>query len=1220
MWYSRQVVSDSGTYRNVLQVSPTRIATLDETDLNELMAQLLRAQAYRCGSARDLVNAEIRAADDGCDGWSDRPATPDPWLGSTATCWQFKSGRSGEPRLLGAEVKKPIPLRTLRDGGRFVVVASGSNSGLKGIEDRQAQLIIAAREAGLPAQAAERMTVYGSEEIAKWCNQHPAIAARWAGRPPGLLTLSEWEESEEHRMPYQAPTDVQSNLTERRVDLTFGTGGVNHLHIQGHPGVGKTRFALELCRDAPWRDTVIYFPQSDDPRLPELIDSVAQDQDPELRLMIVADEVQLEHLLPFKESVERSNGRVRLVTVGGCTTPSPQRIPELPIEPLDAAMMRRVVNGWYPAMPPEHVDYVTRLADGYLRLARLIANVVNTDLDTSVPDVLHRAEIRQLLDRMLGEGDRRALHVVAVLTHIGWDGDRREEGEAVAAYMGLDWAEVRQTVNEYHRRMRIAPRGGRYRYISPEPLGIYLALEALDIYPDLPESLPAKLPTEAARDAFFDRLQAIASSAGAREYSREKLSFFFRIDDFIDPQSVRRWSAFSASDPETAARNICLALRVADSGNRMRIKHSARREIVWRLVKIAWRSSTFHDAATALALLAEAENEPWGNNASSEFVARYQVVLGGTALPYLRRLLVIDELLESGKLELMRLCVRAMARVGMDYVTRSGSGPDSDQLPEMEWRPRSGAEHMECIRNAVVRLNTVVALGLADLQDELIRAAADLFPLLRYRDSRKEVARFFTSVRKSHPSAREPLRKTVAHAIRRFKDDLPPDQRRELEELHAQFEDRALGARLEQHVGPRPWEREREPELASLATELVAAPDVLAENWPWLTSGDASAGWELGAALAKADSEGNLAGSMPAFAGGGTDFRVVCGYLAARREALGDEWYELWVTSQFERDPQPVALIFEIIWRCGVTDPLAVMMAGVLRSEQVSRAIVGQVAYAEWRDTSAGVLESVLRTLEGTGHAETAIGILQRRLERVPTELECWKPVALELVTAVDLIRGGGMANHYWQEVAALLIDDHFREIATAILDAHANRDETSSWFIEHESAVSEVLLSCVERNPRVVWQVLLDHLWPPEKALLFSIGFPSTVMDLLPVDDILEWFAEVRGKNASQRAATIARLTNVRHLADETLAARVIGQYGDDPTVADAFFSRYVSGSWWGPASSHWSDLVNALNDVAGRTAFPKLRAWASATAHTIGEMAQREKQQEEEQELIMR
>ena len=261
-----------------------------------------------------------------------------------------------------------------------------------------------------------------------------------------------------------------------------------------------------------------------------------------------------------------------------------------------------------------------------------------------------------------------------------------------------------------------------------------------------------------------------------------------------------------------------------------------------------------------------------------------------------------------------------------------------------------------------------------------------------------------------------------------------------------------------------------------------------------------------------------------------------------------------------------------------------------------------------------------MRTLEDTGHAETAIGILQRRLEQVPTELERWKPVALELVTAVDLIRGGGMANHYWQQVAARLVADHFREITTAILDAHASRDNTSSWFIEHESGVAGVLLSCVKRNPHVAWQVLHHYLWPPDKALLFGIGFPSTVMDLLPADDILEWIAEVRGENASQRAATIARLTNVQHLAGETLAARVIGQYGDEPTVADAFFSRYVSGSWWGPASSHWSDLVNALNDVAGCTAFPKLRAWASATAHTISEMAEQEKQREEEQELIMR
>ena len=163
-------MSDSGIYRNALQVSPARIAALDDNDLNEIMGRLLKAQASRCGSPRPIVNTEIRAADDGCDGWSDRPTTPDPWLGSVDTCWQFRSGRSGEPSRLRDEVEKPIPLQTLRDGGRFVVVASGSNSGERGIRDRKQELVAAAGRQGLPAAVAERIIVYGSEDIERWCN------------------------------------------------------------------------------------------------------------------------------------------------------------------------------------------------------------------------------------------------------------------------------------------------------------------------------------------------------------------------------------------------------------------------------------------------------------------------------------------------------------------------------------------------------------------------------------------------------------------------------------------------------------------------------------------------------------------------------------------------------------------------------------------------------------------------------------------------------------------------------------------------------------------------------------------------------------------------------------------------------------------------------------------------------------------------------------------
>ena len=729
-----------------------------------------------------------------------------------------------------------------------------------------------------------------------------------------------------------------------------------------------------------------------------------------------------------------------------------------------------------------------------------------------------------------------------------------------------------------------------------------------------------ELPTEAARDAFYKRLQAIAGNATTREYSREKLSFFFRIDDFMDANKVRQWSAFSAAAPDIAAGNLCRALKAASVEDRKKVKDDARRGIVWRLVRMAWPPSTFHDAVTALALLAEAENEPWGNNATGEFVARYQVVLGGTALPYLRRLRVIDELLDSERPELARLCIRALARVGEDYVTRSGGGPGSARIPEREWRPRSGNEYLECIDNAVARLETVATLRIPVLQADLVRAADDLSLLLRYPESCKTIEDFFNAVRAAYPGAREPLRQAVAGVMRRYKKDLPPDQQRELAELHARFEDAALGARLEQHVGPRPWEREGSPDFTSLAVELVAAPGVLAEYWPWLTSGDAAAAWELGAALAKADPDGRLSDSLPAFAGSGPDLRIVCGYVATRREVLGDGWYQQWVTSQSERHPQPVGLIFEVIWRCGVTDPLAAMMARILRGQQVSRTVVGQVTYADWRDTSASALESVLRAMTDTGHADTAISVLQRRMEQAPAERERWQPFALELVTAVDLIRHGGMPSHYWQQVATVLVDDYFEEISTAIFEAHASRDKNASWFMDTESAVAEVLLSCVKRDPCRGWKKLRDHLASPDQAYLFAIGFPNEVMDLMPVDDVLAWIAEVPVERVFERVAPLARMTSLGTLTDAGLAARLIGEYGDDRMVAEVFFSRYVSGSWWGPASSHWSESARALEDVAKRTALSKLREWASATARKINEMAEQEQQREEEQELLMR
>lgn len=1202
-------------FRDALQVSPERIAHLGDAELSELMVELLRAQAHRCGSplSEVRVNTEDKAKDDGCDGWTAKPATTDEWLGETNTCWQLKAGTSGTPARLKGEVGKPLPKKTLQVGGRFVVVASGSTNGKKGEGDRLNTLTDEASTAGIPI---ERIDVIGSERLAVWCNQNPAVAARWAGRPDGLWTLSDWANAEVHKVPWQAPDSIKEEIARLRSALKFESGSVQHLHIHGKPGVGKTRFALELCREAPWSASVIYLQQASDMRLVELIEGAVADA--AVRLVVVADEIQPEQLCPLRDAVARADGRIRLVTVGHCPTPEPARIPALLVGPIEREMAAKVVKGWYPSMPTEHVDFVVRFADGYVRLARLAADAVARDTALDLPGLLSRDEIRGFLDGMLGTGNRRALHVVAVLGSVGWTDDVQVEGAAIARHFGLDWNDVRATVEEFHRRLGIVPRGGRYRYISPTPLGIHLAVEAWTTFPDLLRSLPDALPTEGAKDAYYERLRSMASNPQAREYAREELAFFFRLDDFVDARAVQRWSALSAADPNQAAANILRALESTAPEERSRIEDRARRETVWTLVRLAWRPEAFFDATKTLALLAEAENESWANNATAEFLGRFQIFLGGTAVPYLARLAVIDELVASERASLVRLAVKALARVGERQAFRMGSEPASDKLPEKEWHPSTGRERLDCVLAALERLTNLAARGIAELESDFVTAAKDLAMMLRDGPVRNTVATLFEAVRAAYPEAREPLRRAIADVIyleRKYWKELPEEEVSELDVLHAGFEDASLPARLRQLVGQSRWDRDEQPDLQTLADEFVQSSTTLMEMWPWLTSGDAADGWRFGEALAEQDTEGQLLEIMQNAETAGRDLRVLSGYVSATRRRRGDDWYDGWVQAQSHRTPLPLHMLFEVAWRCGATPLVARCVHEILQTEPVPPEIVGQLTFGRWgEDLDPDLLADLLRAMVDAGHEATALTILEHRSKSQPGEHDRWLDLALELIALPSLIRSGHMTSYYWKELALRYVGERPGEIAAAIIREQGDRS-AGTWFADHSEA-AQVLHACVEHSPEGVWRSLEPQLSSKVDAYMFSIGFPRGVVERLPPEQIIAWV----DTDPDERASMVAKLASKNFANDDTLASRLVGTYGDRHDVASAFFSEYVSGSWSGPSSAHWEQLSTSIDEVASRTKLPKLRRWAADAARSLRQMAERDRQREEEEELRRR
>ncbi len=186
----------------------------------------------------------------------------------------------------------------------------------------------------------------------------------------------------------------------------------------------------------------------------------------------------------------------------------------------------------------------------------------------------------------------------------------------------------------------------------------------------------------------YSRLSAILRRG---QYACEKLSHISQLDDFTDEQTVGQWSALSSADPDEAARNLFRALTNSSLDDRRRIKGHAGRELVLTLVRLAWSPSSFRNAVFSLALLAEAENEMWTTNASEEFIARFQVFLGGTATPYIDRLTVLDELLKRNRPKMTGLVVKALAQVCNRQVVRMRSDPASDELPEIEWQAQKPA-------------------------------------------------------------------------------------------------------------------------------------------------------------------------------------------------------------------------------------------------------------------------------------------------------------------------------------------------------------------------------------------------------------------------------------------------------------------------------------------------------------------------------------------------
>jgi hypothetical protein len=129
---------------------------------------------------------------------------------------------------------------------------------------------------------------------------------------------------------------------------------------------------------------------------------------------------------------------------------------------------------------------------------------------------------------------------------------------------------------------------------------------------------------------------------------------------------------------------------------------------------------------------------------------------------------------------------------------------------------------------------------------------------------------------------------------------------------------------------------------------LIGDSELLAGEWPWLTSGDAVAAWDLGEALARADKNGALLEQMLHLKDRGADLRLLAGYLNERAKGEAPEWTDDRIDEAGRETPKDTDLLFELTWRCAATTRGAERLTRYARAGRLRPAMVAHLVYGGW--------------------------------------------------------------------------------------------------------------------------------------------------------------------------------------------------------------------------------------------------------------------------------
>jgi hypothetical protein len=540
------------------------------------------------------------------------------------------------------------------------------------------------------------VVIVGAGGLAALLNNYPHLRAAYFAP----LSFKTWEEANcSHRAQKLFGFDVALVGREdllKQLRSFVDDPQVHAIVVTGPHDIGKSRLVLEATSHR--RHDVVFALDPRSMRLDDYRKLVAEQRDV---VCIVEDPNpdDVEGLVSEVLGVERlkviitlpSSAQAPLVSYG-----RDERIQSLFLGPLTDEDARKLLNA-----TGKHLDFGVESwildhawgSPGILLVAASIGENLRDERDDFEASV--GREFAKRIESQLGADALKCAELLSLLTHVGVFGEFESELKLICEIFGEgQWQPARVlSALESLERAGLARRGGSFAEITTPLLANHLVTRLL-------------------RGRRDDEIFALF----ARLHEPARIRFLRRLC-YIKSQEVERfWNAlFDPNDPQAPFGNFGSALRQAhmlrliagtvpertvkllESGllgtrreERLAIKDEPRRELMWALEELLFRSKTSLRALGCLAMLAEAETENYGNNATGVFCESFHPLHPQLPLPLQERLSFLTGIFGSEHSQDLRLlCINAiesaLSRTGAIRLRRTTGPEPLDSRPHMTY-------------------------------------------------------------------------------------------------------------------------------------------------------------------------------------------------------------------------------------------------------------------------------------------------------------------------------------------------------------------------------------------------------------------------------------------------------------------------------------------------------------------------------------------------------